>query len=98
MAFTLHVVKSDLLATAQSLNVSVNEFITATDKTRIAAETVLAAWQGDARNAFAAEQEKNIQTYQQMARHMQDYIKAINDAQNAYTDTDANCARLLRSK
>ena len=63
----LKVTISELEAAANNLKAAVENYGQATTATKAAADTVSAGWEGDAREAFVAEQENAIQWYRQVA-------------------------------
>lgn len=98
MSLSFKVVKSQLTISAQSLTRQLESFRTSTEQTRIAADELGNMWEGDARNAFVAEQDHNLELYRQMERTVADFISAMKDAEVRYSETDSACAKLLRSR
>lgn len=73
------------------------DFSNATEATKAAADTLAAHWEGDARNAFVAEQENVIAYFVQMLQLVIEHMERISKASRAYTETDAEGARALRA-
>jgi len=97
MAIRIYAVIPDMGSAVSKLTKDVSDFSTATQQTKAAADTVAAGWEGDAREAFVAEQQEAIQYYAEMAQLVNEYIGKLRSASEAYTSTDAQCARILRS-
>ena len=97
MGIRVYAVIPEMENAANRLDTHVSEFRTATEATRSAAETVAAGWEGDSKEAFAAEQKEAISFYELMSSLMTEYSGKIRLAAKTYTDTDAQCAKILRS-
>lgn len=97
MSMKIFAIPSDMYDRARDLTAALNDFKTATTQTKNAADKVTSGWEGDARNAFVAEQDTAIAFYKEMSRLMSEYIKAVKNAAKEYERNDKDCARLLRN-
>ena len=98
MSLSFRVVKSELAVSARALERQLESFRASTEQTRNAADELGNMWEGDARNAFVAEQDHNLELYRQMERAVADFIAAMKEAEVRYSETDSTCARILRSR
>lgn len=98
MGLSFRVVKSELTAAAQTLQQHLDAFRASTVQTRNAADNLCSMWEGDARNAFVAEQNHNFQLYQDMERAVVEFISAMKEAETSYSEADQTCAQLLRTR
>lgn len=98
MSLSFRVVKSQLGVSSKTLEQQLEAFRASTNQTRVEADRLGNMWEGDARNAFVAEQEHNFELYQQMERTVADFISAMKEAEGLYSETDTTCAKILRSR
>lgn len=87
---------SEVRNAASKLQAALADFEQATNNTKAAADTLCSMWEGDARNAFAAEQEKNVAWFGQMAKIVETYISALNVAAEAYTILDETATHIIQ--
>lgn len=80
----LNVNISEVRSAATKLQQSLAEFGSATNATKAAADYLCDSWEGDARDAFAAEQERVVQWFHEMEQIVETYINALNTAANVY--------------
>jgi WXG100 family type VII secretion target len=97
MAIRIHAILSEMDHAASRLTSGLADFSAATQNTKSAADRLASGWEGDARDAFVTEQDEAIRFYTEMAKLVSDYTARIVEAANAYRDTDAACAKILRS-
>jgi len=94
----LHVVKSEVLEAARNLQRALNDFTDATKDCYKAAEQLTSNWEGDRQKDFVTEEANNQMLFKQMAKSVNNFISALQKAEDSYGDVDAECARLLKSK
>ena len=91
-----HVVKSELPQAARELKSELARFEEAFRASRQSADALCGMWEGDAKDAFQAEQANNNRLFEQLIHSVEDYIKALETAGREYQNTDRECAQLLR--
>ena len=97
MAIRLYAVIPEMDTAVSKLDRAIDEFTSAVQTTRSAADTVAAGWEGDAQVAFVAEQAEALQYYEQMSQLVTEFTNKVQEASKAYTDTDHQCAGILRA-
>ena len=93
----LYADKSSMRQTARRLEEECMNFQEATENYISATEALLATWEGDAQMKFSIESEINRQLLEQMLNKAKLYYRAIDKAVKAYTETDSECASILRN-
>lgn len=93
----LYVDKSSMRQTARKLETECANFQEAAETYRRETEALLATWEGDAQVRFSMESELNQQLLKQMLEKAKLYYIALDKAVQAYTETDAECASILRN-
>ena len=96
METRIYAIISDMNQAAQKLSRETGVFSGAVEKTRTAAEKLIAGWEGDAQAAFVREQAEAFSYYTQMAQLVEKHIEKIRSAATSYTDADNRGAQLLR--
>ncbi len=97
MALNLHAEKPGMESAASSLEKEVQNFRDATRQARAAADNMKGMWEGDQQVAFMEQQEAADTYYEQLSKLVDDTISTIRKAVKVYSDTDSECAKLLRS-
>lgn len=87
---------SEVRECATKLQTALADFDTATTNTKTAADNLASMWEGDAREAFVAEQEKTVAWFQKMSEIVKTYIKALENAASAYEAFDIEGINLIR--
>lgn len=87
---------SEVRAAANKLQQALADFEQATNNTKAAADNLCAGWEGDARNTFAAEQEKTVAWFRQMAEVVDTYINALETAAKIYEQFDVDGVNIIK--
>ncbi|MDO5377595.1 MAG: WXG100 family type VII secretion target [Clostridia bacterium] len=87
---------SEVRECANKLQTALADFDTATNNTKAAADSLASMWEGDAREAFVAEQEKTIAWFQKMSQVVETYIKALEAAASVNEAFDIEGVNLIR--
>jgi len=93
----LYADKTSMRQTARKLEEECVNFQEATENYRKETDALLATWEGDAQVRFSNESETNQLLLKQMLEKAKLYYGALDKAVQAYTDTDAECASILRN-
>ncbi len=93
----LYAEKSSMRKTARTLESECKAFEEAVANYKRETDALLTTWAGDAQVKFSIESEINQQLLKQMASKIKVYYNAIDKAVQAYTETDAECASILRN-
>lgn len=97
MSITLHVVKPELPNTAKTLERNLDSLEEALERVRVAVASLDRMWEGDAHNKFMAQYTRYRGLDQQLVRTVRQYIADLRKAGKAYSETDSECARLIRN-
>jgi len=93
----LHVVRSEVIEAAENLKRALDNFTDATNDARQAAEHLSSNWEGDRQKDFVREEENSQQCFKQMAKNVNNFIKALKKAEDSYGDVDRECARIIKA-
>lgn len=63
---------------------------------KAAADDLASAWEGNAREAFVAEQEQIDAWYKQMAECVETYVGTMKTAAQKYVNTEAEAVKLIK--
>lgn len=83
------VTPSELTECASKLSAYISEYEAAANATNGAASALCGMWEGDAKVAFEAEQEKNVAWMKRMVSVCEGYVEALNAAAIAYEAMEA---------
>ncbi len=86
---------SEINACADKLTQALDQFRSATDAAKSAADTLASQWEGDAQVAFVNEQGRTNAWFVQMANIVEVYIQALHAAASAYEAYEAASAAAI---
>lgn len=91
------VTASELQSAAKKIEENIQAYENASKSAKAAADDLSGKWEGDARNAFAEEQEKAFAWYTRMAALVRTYVSAMEKAAKAYEAVDATAKGIIKS-
>lgn len=82
---------------ARQMERKADDFNRTTRAVNSTAATLAGTWEGVSKEQFVLQNQLIQEQFQEMERMVREYVASIHEAVEKYTDTDEECARLLRS-
>lgn len=92
-----YVMPMQLYVTAKQLEAQTQLFEQASDDAKASADALCASWEGDSREAFAREQEREFSRFRDLASRMRAYSAGMQKMAEAYEQTDDRAAAMIKS-
>lgn len=89
MSTRLSVTVSELRSAAAKLSNELSNYTEANSRAQTAANNLAGMWEGDAHDAFVAEQSTYAPLFQRIIEAVQGHIDFLNNAASAYEELDA---------
>ena len=98
MASRLEVTVSQLQQAATNISGSADDYETAANALKNAADELASTWEGDSQVAFVDEQTRAYEWYKKMAEICRQFANAMQQAAQKYEETDAQATSTIRSR
>ena len=98
MASRIEVNISELQDAATKIDQYAEDYLTAANNLKAAADQLASTWEGDSQVAFVTEQENAYNWYKNMAAICKQYANAMRQAAQKYQQTDSEAASTIRQK
>ena len=97
MASRIEVTISELQDAATKIEQYAEDYLTAANNLKAAADQLASTWEGDSQVAFVTEQENAYNWYRNMASICKEYAAALRMAAQKYQQTDAEAVNCIRN-
>lgn len=98
MASRIEVTISELQTAGNKINQYAQDYRTAAESLKAAADQLASTWEGDSQVAFVNEQQNAYNWYKNMAAICEQYAQSMLTAAQKYQQTDAEAAQTIRAK
>ena len=97
MAINLRAEKPGMESAARNMEKGVQNFRNSVQQVSKTANSLGSMWKGDSHDAFIKEQVEMVRYCEELARLVDETIASLRESVKVYTQTDAECAKLLKS-